>query len=113
MHRQFRIDLAEQLFEAIDELAMPGQKSRPAMHVGRLVNLILLDPLRYPVGVIAVVHLYDRVPKAVAFCLTDVRDVAANAVPKCHDLLLLTVSSPLVLHSCASGGHRRLAARAP
>jgi len=41
--RQQRINLADQLLEVIDDLAMPGQGTRAAVNVRRLVDFILLE----------------------------------------------------------------------
>src|SRR5207249_9242905 len=48
--RQLRVDLPQQLFEAVGELTMPGQKLRTAVHVRRLVDFVLLEPPTHSTG---------------------------------------------------------------
>ena len=41
---ELRVDLPKHLLHSIDEFSMPRNECRAAMHVGRLVDLILLEP---------------------------------------------------------------------
>jgi hypothetical protein len=44
VERKLGIDLPDECFEAVGELAVPRQELRAAVHVRRLMNLILFEP---------------------------------------------------------------------
>lgn len=93
---QVGVDLPEQFLEAVGELAVPGQELRAAVHVGGLVDLVLLEPPADPAGrafglgprVVPVVQLQDRRTQSGAFGGIDILDVASYSVSHGHDRLL-------------------------
>ena len=92
MQRQLRVDLPQKLLETVSDFAMPWQELRTAMHVRRLVDLVLLKPpahtARGRIGLhaweIAFVQLQDRIPEQGSLCRVDLRNISANSVTECH-----------------------------
>jgi hypothetical protein len=73
----------------VDELTMPRQELGTAMHVRRLMNLILFEPptdlaRRCFVGAPGIeallVHFDNSVAEQRTFCRIDVRNVSPNAI---------------------------------
>jgi hypothetical protein len=48
MQRELRVNLPQQLFQPIDELAVPGHEFGVVVDVRRRVDLVLLEPPRHP-----------------------------------------------------------------
>jgi hypothetical protein len=75
VQRDRGVDLPEERLVAVDQLTVPGNECRSAVHMGGLVDLVLLVPERHAVGVAPLVQLQDGVPQLVPFGLGHLGDV--------------------------------------
>jgi hypothetical protein len=92
MQGKLWIDLAEHFLQPVAQFPVPRQKFRPAVNVRGLVYLILFEPPSYAsgngVGSTAgeklLIQRDERIAKESPFGRFNGRDVATDAVPKCH-----------------------------
>ncbi len=92
VERELGIDLPDECFEAVGELAMPRQELRAPMHVRGLMDLVLFEPPAHAprrhvapaAREVPVVQLLDRIAQHGAFRRIDSFDVSPDSISQCH-----------------------------
>jgi hypothetical protein len=93
MEGQQRVDLPEQLLQAVNDLAMPWNELRPPMDVRRLVDFVLLKPPSHATRngvssgtrILPVAQLYERVAKQRSFRRINGGDITTDSISESHE----------------------------
>jgi hypothetical protein len=108
VERELGIDFPDECFKAVGELTVPRQEFRAAMHVRRLMNLILFEPPTHAAWrrvapaarVVPIVQLLDSIPQHGALCRVDSLDISPDSVSQCHKCLLSPRLGDLQVGTC-------------
>jgi hypothetical protein len=103
VQREQGVDLPQQLLEAVDDHAMPGQELGSAVDVRGLVDFVLLEPpADAACGLVrprsreqAPVELDEAIAEESPLVRIDAGDVSTNAVSECPGEVLSVLPSPM------------------
>jgi hypothetical protein len=92
VERQLGVNLSQQLLQAVDDLTMPRQELWSAVHMRRLMNLVLLEPPGHPAGNSVcstagkppVVQLHESVAKQCPLNRINMRNIPTYSISEGH-----------------------------